>query len=391
MPQLQAVATNEQVIAQQEFEKYVKAQGATTALQTGSDSFEGLAQSTSHILNHALWLAQQKEQLSKREYRQLLNCRGWKNEDRKYLKVAAAFKQFSDRDLTQIEPATIFQLANNPKKYQSVIDLLQTLTEINQSAVRDLIVKQRQPKEPKQELPSIWRRTKNGGRYCQIPPIQETDERTGTALQKMMDDEGLTAQRIVAEAIALRQAYKEGRLMLVESFEPTCDRETSKDWETNSSNVWLDEPNTDIATKEFEEHIEGAWTFEPDPEKDEPVEDDGEYSAVVESETECGSPSPVELLIETFQNASSWEPIREALLVHEDCKQQAWDVLTPIEKKRVRGLMPIEVKKLSEAKKAGLIVDFKELREGIYQVRRRGILLGEVVSSSGLDAFLTQL
>ncbi|EHC14816.1 hypothetical protein FJSC11DRAFT_1727 [Fischerella thermalis JSC-11] len=32
----------------------------------------------------------------------------------------------------------------------------------------------------------------------------------------MMDSEGLTAQQIVAEAIALRQAYKEGRLVLAQ-------------------------------------------------------------------------------------------------------------------------------------------------------------------------------
>lgn len=30
----------------------------------------------------------------------------------------------------------------------------------------------------------------------------------------MMDEEGLSAQQIVAEAIALRQAYKEGQLKI---------------------------------------------------------------------------------------------------------------------------------------------------------------------------------
>ncbi|WP_407898237.1 hypothetical protein [Scytonema sp. NUACC26] len=391
MPQLQAVATDEQLIAQQGFDKYVEAQGNIIALQTPDDSFDGLAQSTSYILSHALWLAQQKDLLSKSEYRKLLNDRGWKKEDRKYLNVAAAFKQFSDRDLSQVEPATIFRLANNPKKYQSVIDQLQNLTEINQSTVRDLIAKQRQPKEPKQEISSIWRRTKNGERYCQIPPIHETDERTGTTLQRMMDEEGLTAQRIVAEAIALRQAYKEGRLMLVESFEATADEETLKDWETNLSNVWDNDLNPETDTEVFEEYTQGAWTFEPEPEKDDLTEDYGEYTAVIQFKPEQYTQSPVELLIETFQNASTWEQIREALLVHEDHKQEAWEALTPLEKKRVRELMPLEVKKLSEAKKAGLIADFKELRDGYYQVQRRGIVLGEVVSSSRLDAFLAQL
>ncbi|KAF3886679.1 MULTISPECIES: hypothetical protein [Nostocales] len=369
MPQLQAFASNEQILAQREFNQYVEAQANAIAPEAPGDSFGNLALASQNILVHAMMLAQQKEHLSKSEYKKWLLQRGWKNEDRKYLKVAEAFGHFASQDLAKIEPATLFRLANNPKKYQSVIDQLRSLTEINQSAVRDLIAQQQQPKEPKPEQPSIWRRTKNGGRYCQIPPIQEEGEQTGTALQKMMDEEGLTAQRIVAEAIALRQAYKEGRLVLVESFKQPSEEE-----------VWVGD-NTDANT-------EGEWTFEPAPEKDDCMEDD---DVVVESKPERGTLSPVELLIETFQNATTWEEIRVAVAVREDCKQEAWQALTPVEKKRVRTLMPIEVKKLKEAKKAGLIVDFQELREGVYQVRRMGNVLGEVVSASRLDAFLAQL
>lgn len=70
--------------------------------------------------------------------------------------------------------------------------------------------KQRTPRAATPNKPSIWRRLKNGGRYCQIPPIHEASEQTGTTLQRMMDEEGLSAQQIVAEAIALRQAHKKG-------------------------------------------------------------------------------------------------------------------------------------------------------------------------------------
>jgi len=85
---------------------------------------------------------------------------------------------------------------------------------INQETVRTLIQKQRTPRADRPKKPSIWRRLKNGGRYCQIPPIHEASEQTGTTLQRMMDEEGLSAQQIVAEAIALRQAYKEGQLTI---------------------------------------------------------------------------------------------------------------------------------------------------------------------------------
>ncbi len=378
MTQLQTLAPNAQILAQQELNQYIFAQANAIAPETPDDSFDGLSQATQNILTHAMMLAQQKEHLSKREYKKLLKKYGWKNEDRKYLKVAEVFKHFAAQDLAKIEPATLFRLANNPKKYQSVIDQLLSAPEINQSTVRDLIAKQQQPKEPKPEQPSIWRRTKNGGRYCQIPPIHETGDRTGTTLQKMMDEEGLTAQSIVAEAIALRQAYKEGRLVLVESPESPSEEE-----------VWVEDFNKDIEVSE--ETTEGEWTFEPEPEKDDWTVESTEYDELLQLEQVVSSRSPVEELIETFQAATTWKEIREVLAVLEDHKQEARQALTPVEKKRVKGLMPQEVKKLREAKKAGLIVDFQELREGVYQVRRMGNVLGEVVSASKLDAFLAQL
>ncbi|MEC4815716.1 MAG: hypothetical protein SAK29_20935 [Scytonema sp. PMC 1069.18] len=375
-------------------------------------TFDGLTHSTENILAHALWLAEQKELLSKSEYRKLLKQHGWKNEDKRYLKVATVFSQLQNQDLSQIEPATIFRLANNPKKYQSVIDQLQNIEEINQAVVRELIAQQRQPKEPKEEQPSIWRRTRDGRRYCQIPPIHEVDERTGTTLQKMMETEGLSTQQIIAESVALRQAYIEGRLVLVEQT-PPAHSDSSLDTESatvevplnrainitqTSNDSELEEIDTIDTTTSYtealldEELVPGTWTYEPEPESDD-IDGYEEYAVTVQpqQELETEARSPVELLIETFQIANTWEPIREALLVYEDYKQQAWESLTPVEKKRVRELMPIEVKKLSEVKQAGLIVDFKELREGVYQVRRTGNVLGEVVSSSRLDAFLAQL
>lgn len=179
-------------------------------------SFQTLADATETILYHAFWLAHQKRKCSRTEYKKLLREQGWNGEEKKYLKVAAAFEKFSPRDLAQIEPRTIYRLAENSDKYQLVIDRLLDLTAITQDAVRQLMTQARKPEVSKLSKPSIWRRTKNGGRYCQIPPIHEEDQQTGTTLQKMIDDEGFSAQHIVAEAIALRQAYKEGRLMLVQ-------------------------------------------------------------------------------------------------------------------------------------------------------------------------------
>jgi hypothetical protein len=211
MTQVQAATpADEQAHTQAQFEQYIEKRAEIKRIDVKSVSFQMLADATETILYHAFWLAKQKQQRSRHEYRRLLSEQGWKGEEKKYLQLAAAFEKFSPQDLAQIEPRTVYQLAENSKKYQLVIDSLLDLTAITQEAVRKLMVQKRRPKTVKHEKPSIWRRTKNGGRYCQIPPIHETDERTGTTLQKMMDEEGLSAQQIVAEAIALRKAYKEG-------------------------------------------------------------------------------------------------------------------------------------------------------------------------------------
>ncbi len=216
MTQVQgAIATqvNEQATAQSQLEQYIE-EPANGIEQENAKNFslQTLKDATTSILHYAFWLANQKKTHS-RACKKLLSEQGWKGEEKKYLKIAAAFDKFSPQELAQIEPATIFLLANNNKKYQPVLEQLLDLPEITQSQLRELIKQQRQPKKFKQEKPSIWRRTKNGRRYCQIPPIHEENEQTGVALQKMMDEEGLTAQQIVAEAIALRQEYKQGKLV----------------------------------------------------------------------------------------------------------------------------------------------------------------------------------
>ncbi|MFN6569295.1 hypothetical protein A6770_34320 [Nostoc minutum NIES-26] len=210
------------VDSQSNLKHYVEQKAdVTKSVSLENFSFQTLADVTKTILFHAFWLSEQKQNLSLKDYKKLLFDRGWKGEEKKYLKIAAAFGKFSPQDFAQVEPRTIYQLAENSKKYQQVIDRLLDLSEITQEGVRSLIKKQQTPREAKPEKPSIWRRIKNGRRYCQIPPIHEASEQTGTTLQRMMDEEGLTAQHIVAEAIALRQAYKQGQLVLAqEGVEP---------------------------------------------------------------------------------------------------------------------------------------------------------------------------
>lgn len=209
-----AIATKlDRAIAQTHIEQYTE---ENKSVDTKNFYFRALSDATETILRYAFFLADLKKTHSKRQYKQILLNYGFLGEEKKYLKVAAAFEKFSPDNLAPIEPATIFQLAQNSNKYQPVLDELLDLAEISQTAVRELIKKHRTPKQPKPQKPSIWRRTKNGARYCQIPPIHEVDEKTGTTLQKMIDEEGLLPQQIVAEAIALRLAYQQGRIKLVD-------------------------------------------------------------------------------------------------------------------------------------------------------------------------------
>jgi hypothetical protein len=77
--------------------------------------------STVQLIRYLFWLVEQKENLPRKEYKELLSLLGWENEEKAYLKVKAAFDTFTPYELVQVEPRTIFQIALNFKKYQSVI------------------------------------------------------------------------------------------------------------------------------------------------------------------------------------------------------------------------------------------------------------------------------
>jgi hypothetical protein len=427
MIQLQPTAQDTATEAHRELLDYLDIQALVI---TSALHFEDLEVATQNIVSHAKFLSQQKELLSKSEYKQLLKLHGWQGEEKKYLRIATAFKNFTPEELAGIEPTTIFRLANNLKKYQVVIDELKNLPSITQEAVRALMEKARADSEPKEEeKPSIWRRTRDGRRYCQIPPIHEENHETGTRIQRMMDEEGLTAQQIVAEGISLREAFTQGRLIFispVETSDGASEAMVNEDaWEQECSgaeesydtsspllhNLYEQEVDfgddfividSNTACSEENTESDDGWTFEPEEDGDDLVtnsDDEGSVDIATtaspseEESSGCGAEdgevvNPVEVLIETFQTATSWGEIREVLLEHNEYKQEAWEALTPVERRRVVAIMPEDIKKLSAAKKAGVIDDFKEVREGLYQIRHAGSLFWEPVSSWRLDAVL---
>ncbi|GJD17600.1 hypothetical protein RIVM261_025560 [Rivularia sp. IAM M-261] len=145
-----------------------------------------------------------------------------------------------------------------------------------------------------------------------------------------------------------------------------------------------------------DEHVQGAWSFEPE-EKDDSIDDYEFLTSSVEVETSpitlSSTPqlTTVELLIQTFQTASTWEEISKALKTHEDCKQAAWDALTRTQRKRVMEITPRTIKRLNHAKREGLIADFREFSSGVYEIRYNGSLLWETVFEYRMEEFFAQL
>ncbi|BAZ12231.1 hypothetical protein NIES4071_40610 [Calothrix sp. NIES-4071] len=386
---------NAKTIATIEVDAYFNAIDDSTALNIGG----ALYGASVRILSFSFWLEELKASLSTKDFRQWLQNIGWNGEERKYLKAAIAFAGFDPRDLAQIEPRTIFRLAENLKKYQSVINQLPTLPQITQNAVNCLIQKCRKSRQTKkEEKPSIWRPT-DSGRYCQIPPIHEVDEQTGTILQAMSIASGLSFQTIVREAVFVLHAVVNGRPIKVDEL-TTAQLCKSDATESKSSeyaeNIYEEDfslsniatvANTDFSEDDYLliECAQDAWTFK----LDEICDDIEDYEFV--NNKVFDEKLPVDLLIEKYQSARSWQEISEVLKTLGEYEQQAWEALTPLERKSVMSITPPEVIKLSDARKNGKIADFRELRENVYQVQHNGCLFWEIVYKSKIDIFMSQL
>ena len=350
---------DEQTIAQAEFSQYLDNQAKALADTFDLDcSFQSLQHASFTILKHALELANCKQRLSRKEYKLLLQEKGWQTEEKIYLKLAATFDKFLPENLAEIEPDTLFRLAKNSKKYQSVIDQLLDLPQVTQEAVRELINQQRQPKQPKSEKPSIWRRTPNGGRYCQIPPIHEEDERTGVTLQKMMDEEGLLPQQSVAEAISLRQALKEGRLIMVtdsQSVQSDSDSDNSGYANSGDTNT---EASPDISelnppTENYPQPPNPtAIRMQPEAEKEGialACALENQQTAIDEQEVVS-----IDTVISLLQQANSWS---EVVRITENCssevKIKTWSMLNYEDKQRIDQLKQQQEEKLKNMPQVG--------------------------------------
>ena len=376
--------------------------------------------STVRVLHYAFWLAKQKATLARQEYKELLKKLGWEGEEKRYLKLEAAFNIFLPYELAQVELHTLFQIAGNLKKYSSVISQMKTLATITQDKVRGYLKQCRKARakreDTEEDAATIWQLI-DGKRACQIGPIY--DQPTGVMLEFMMNAESRTAQAIISDAVVIRYESKyqflqeassvsdnvTQELEVTEYSAPTDGVETApanlyESWDADQ--VTAESDLTESETSDYsqecdeDEDVQGAWSFEPE-EKDDSIDDYEFLTSSVQVETfpitlsSTPQLTPVELLIQTFQTASTWEEISKALKTHEDCKQAAWKALTRTERERVMEITPCTIKRLSHAKREGLIADFREFSSGVYEIRYYGSLLWETVFEYRMEEFFAQL
>ncbi|RUT03155.1 hypothetical protein DSM106972_054630 [Dulcicalothrix desertica PCC 7102] len=332
--------------------------------------------STVSLLRFSFWLAKQKATLSKKDFNELLSKLKWNGEEKPFLKVDKAFSGFFPEDLAQVEPRTIFKLAENFKKYQSVFTQLVTLPLITQDIVRNLIQNCRKPRAKREKKePTIWMTAPDNGRFFQPPPMY--DDATGVMLEQIMKSEGRSAQSVIAEGIALVKQ----KLDALKAQEE-CPLPVNNDSEVVNLVTSEEVIDTSNSTTSF---VPIDETLDSDLWRDDIEDYDLLTLADLELQNEM---TPVERLIETFQSAQSWEEISEMLHNYEQYKDEAWEALTPLERRQVIEIMPKAIRRLRDAKRFGKIADFRELREGVYEVLLNGCMFWEIVYKSWLDNFL---
>ncbi|MBA3920672.1 MAG: hypothetical protein H0X31_02765 [Nostocaceae cyanobacterium] len=116
-------------------------------------------------------------------------------------------KDYPKNNLVQF-PST--ENSQPPVETEPVLTTDDHITDSNTVVIINNLLEEQQQEvnNPVEDTPTIWRRNPDASRYCQIPPI--ADQNTGVEIQRQMDIEGLTAQKVVSRAIAKRCRLKGG-------------------------------------------------------------------------------------------------------------------------------------------------------------------------------------
>nr|MDZ8016374.1 hypothetical protein [Nostoc sp. ZfuVER08] len=376
-----------------------------------------IEQSTLEYLHMAFLLYEYKKTHTKKEYRALLIEYGWDKgcaEERRALRIAENFQAFIScpEHLAVLPISLLLRLCSH--NYKILIDELKDIPigGLTCEFVLKLIEKRRLfLKAANQEKKDgNWRATLDGNRYYTFGKIMEDDHQTGVFTEKLIEELGLSPQRIVRMAIA--DLYEKHQAEIanneIGSFNEliSCEQLTNIIEElipANDESV-INPINLQVMQRE----LETLWqrdTEEYDCEEylEEPEESNIDFEEdeiqTVESTlagmsgTNEVPATDAEVLADILRKASDYSSVRRGLWQYQQAKEEAWNLLSDSERKSVWQMLPETIKKLTNAKREGLIVNFYEMESGgVYKVFTTDYpLIEETISNSRLDRWLADL
>ncbi|WP_414622795.1 hypothetical protein [Calothrix sp. CCY 0018] len=218
-----------------------------------------IEQSTLEYLYAAFSLYECKHTLNRKQYRALLEEYGWDKgatEERRSLKIAENFQAFvgCPEHLAVLPVPVLLRLCS--KNYQVLIEKLQDIPigGLTCRLVLDLIQERAKflKSQRKEKKVGNWRATPDGSRYYTFGKIIEDDHQTGVLTDKLIEQSGLSPQRIVRMAIAnlydnLQAEIPEDRISTL--TELITDEEAS---DTSDSEDIVNQINWESKQQEFE-------------------------------------------------------------------------------------------------------------------------------------------
>jgi hypothetical protein len=363
--------------------------------ELASNSF---LEATEMLVRRAFDVLNQKLILTRAEFKKYISKFGWKGEEKRYIKLAQAFGDFSPNELSVIEPRTLFQLAENTK-YKVVIEQLRKLNTITQEELRRLI-KEFTPKPVKKDNSTVWRELKNGDYYCYLPPVH--DPVVGVYIQTQMNINNQTPQEVIQDLVYKAKQIDES--ILNSEMEPEL---------TNPEPPIEPKPSPEPPQKLFEvgdivESTSYSQAFYqatrgqnltileicniPGFIPSITVEtDNGQIYYVKPGWIKELKVSDLDKLVDILRTATTWEEIKHGTELYYAQKSKAWEMLNKEERIRVSDLTPIVIKKLTKFKKEGLIIEFAELGDGIYRIYTDNHPQGKLVREQDMDHVLSNL
>jgi hypothetical protein len=379
--------------------------------QINSNPTVHIEQSTLEYLHTAFLLYEYKQTHSKREYRALLSEYGWDKgnaEEKRSLKIAENFQAFASRPehLAVLPISVLIRLCS--QNYKVLIQELQDYSKLDCTDVLELIEERRAflKSQNKDKKEGNWRATADGSRYYTFGKILEDDHQTGVLTEKLIEQMGLSPQRIVRMAIS--DLYEKQQTEITQ--DKIDDFVTAKPAEenlTSDSEDVVDEINWESKQEEFEtlwqRGAEKSEEYTCSEYLEEPQESDidcgeGDFEEVRDAQPEIlvtnQTPSKdAEILAKILREASDYADVRKGLYQYQPVKEEAWKMLSDLEKNSVCQLLPESIKKLNHARYEGLIINFYEIElGGVYKIFTADCpLIERTVSIHSLDKLLEDL